>query len=114
MQVSDFARWLQTSGFEVQRNQAIDLAVRAPFIIIEAKILPDDTIQDQLRQAVGQLYEYRFFKCGSPEAQLMFLGSRPLPSEWVHYLETDRDITVAWRSSDHFELSAGARSALGL
>jgi hypothetical protein len=36
-------------------NQAIDLAVRTPFVIIEAKILPDGAIHNEIRQAVGQL-----------------------------------------------------------
>ena len=112
--VNRFAFWLQGVGLEVQRNQAIDLAVREPFVIIEAKILPDGTIHNELRQAVGQLYEYRFFKCGRPEAQLMFLGSRAPDSDWLHYLEDDRGIAVAWWSGDRFELTAQAVAALGL
>jgi hypothetical protein len=112
--VNAFALRLQDVGLEVQRNQAIDLAVREPFIIIEAKILPDGAIHNEIRQAVGQLYEYRFFKCGRPDAQLMFLGSGALGREWIRYLEEDRGIVVAWWSGDRFQLSSRAAAVLEL
>jgi hypothetical protein len=112
--VTDFANLLETSGLEIAYNAAIDLAVLDPPVIIEAKII-GTTWSSAVRQAVGQLYEYRFFEVVDPRSELVFLASKDVPDTWVEYLERDRHIGVAWRSADGaFDFSPVAKRTIGL
>jgi hypothetical protein len=108
--VNDFARWLTTIGWDVGCNAAIDIGIENPPIIIEAKIV--GRWSTSIRQAVGQLYEYRYFKVADPAADLIFLASKAVPDHWLRYLEQDRQISVAWRSGGTFELSSRATRLL--
>lgn len=108
--VNDFAVYLSDLGFEVGRNAVIDLGVKDPQVIIEAKIVK--SWPEAIRAAVGQLYEYRYFKVAAPEAALMFLASESVPDRWVRYLERDRGIGCAWRTSAGFDLSSVAERSL--
>ncbi|MGH2656736.1 MAG: hypothetical protein ACRDIZ_08595 [Actinomycetota bacterium] len=110
--VNDFARWLQDRGHLVGRNAAIDLGLEQPPVIIEAKSV--SSWARAIREAVGQLYEYRYFQVVSPESQLVFLASQPVPGLWLRYLEDDRGIGAAWRVGNNFEISPRARAALEL
>lgn len=58
--VNDFSEWLTNQGWEVGCNAAIDIGIADPPILIEAKAV--DRWSTSIRQAVGQLYEYRYFK----------------------------------------------------
>jgi hypothetical protein len=62
--VNDFARWLSRRGYEVGRNVAIDLGLLKPPVIIEAKVV--GTPAKAIREAVSQLYEYRYFQVADP------------------------------------------------
>lgn len=93
--VNDCAEWLVSNGFEAARNAAIDLGVREPSIIIEAKTV-GGTWALPIRQAVSQLYEYRYFEVVSPESTLLLLAPRELPESWLRYLEDDRQIGAIW------------------
>jgi hypothetical protein len=62
--VNSFAAWLEDRGFEVGRNAAVDLGLTEPSVVIEAKIVI--RWPDAIRAAVGQLYEYRYFKVADP------------------------------------------------
>jgi hypothetical protein len=64
--------------------------------------------------AVGQLYEYRFFQVADPRAALLFLSDKPVPQNWVDYLERDRQIGAAWPSGNDFVLTDLAHTAIGL
>jgi hypothetical protein len=108
--VNDFARWLTDLGWEVGCNAAIDIGIEEPPIIIEAKNVGTWSIS--IRQAVGQLYEYRYFKVADPAANLIFLASKPVPDHWLRFLEQDRQIGVAWRSGGTFQLSSRAARLL--
>ena len=110
--VNSFAVWLANRGIETGRNAAIDLGIAEPPAIVEAKIV--EHWASAIRQAVGQLYEYRFFQLVDPRSALVFLGSKPVPAVWRKYLECDREIGVAWPSRDGFHLTPRARKALGL
>jgi hypothetical protein len=83
-------------------------------VIIEAKVVLPGAWANSIRQAVGQLYEYRYFQVVPPDSALVFLASVEVPAKWIDYLDADRGIGVAWRTKDSFELSARARSALGI
>ncbi len=110
--VNDFASWLVKQGISVGRNAAIDLGVEDPPVIIEAKAVL--SWARSIREAVGQLYEYRFFQVVPPDSKLVFLASGPVPIEWRDYLERDREIGVAWRDVEGFSLTSKARESLGL
>ena len=102
--VNDCAQWLISQGLEPARNAAIDLGLVDGRLIIEAKIVKN--WPDAVREAVGQLYEYRYFKVADPATALVFLSDQPVPGEWVKYLENDRGIGAMWRKGKAgFELS---------
>ena len=110
--VNSFAEWLSERGLKPSRNVAIDLGIEDPPVIIEAKQVNSWPLA--IRQAVGQLYEYRYFKVAAPNSALIFLSSLPVPAEWVDYLEKDRHIAVAWKASEGFFLTDNAKTALRL
>src|SRR5205814_69283 len=85
--VNSCARWFVGQNLAVRRNTAIDLAVSDPPVIVEAKMLPAKGFATEIRSAIGQLYEYRYFKIASPKAPLVLLASRSLSEQWVRYLE---------------------------
>jgi hypothetical protein len=109
--VSRFAQWLESRGHVVAYNRAVDIGLEQPPVIFEAKEVrswPKAT-----REAVGQLYEYRYFEVGPTEdPALVFVASKKVPAEWVQYLETDRGIGVIWPDADGFALSPLATRAL--
>jgi hypothetical protein len=67
-------------------------------VIIEAKVVK--SWPTAIREAVGQLYEYRYFKVTDPATELIFLADQPVPADWVAYLESDREMGVMWPSTD--------------
>jgi hypothetical protein len=112
--VNDFARWLSDRGLEAASNAAIDLGLVQPPVIIEAKIIRADKWATAIREAIGQLYEYRYFQVVTPESELLFLASAEIPQNWLDYLDDDRHIGAAWRTADGFQMTARASSALGV
>jgi hypothetical protein len=84
--VNDFASWLKfTHGLEPMRSAVIDLAVNDPPVIVEAKHVPGPEAWPQaIREAVSQLYEYRFFGVANPKWSLLFLASNRVEDKWVH------------------------------
>ena len=110
--VNDCAAWLQKQGLEPGRNAAVDLGTSNPKVIIEAKTVHNWPLA--IREAVGQLYEYRFFKVCDPTAGLIFLSSNEVPETWIQYLEKDRGIGVMWPKGAAFALSPLARKYLRL
>ena len=110
--VNNFSKWLIRRRFIPARNQAIDVAVETPPVIFEAEVV--GTWTHAVREAVGQLYEYRYWQIADPKAALVFLASKPVPDDWLHYLESDRGIGTAWPKGAGFELSRLARKGLGI
>ena len=104
--VNDFARWLSDRGLNAASNAAIDLGVIQPPVIIEAKIVRSGRWATAIREAVGQLYEYRYFQVVSPESALIFLASAEIPGTWLSYLHHDRQIGAAWPTAFGFQLTA--------
>jgi hypothetical protein len=111
--VNDCAAWLATRGREPGRNAAVDLGTKEPAVVIEAKTI-GSYWPSAIREAVGQLYEYRYFKVTEPDAGLVFLAGKPVPEKWVRYLEQDRDIGVMWPQGSGYHLSAYAKRYLRL
>ncbi len=67
-----------------------------------------------IREDVGQLYEYRYFRVVAPETGLLFLASSEIPRKWLDYLEHDREIGAVWRAAGGFEMTPRANAALGI
>jgi hypothetical protein len=112
--VNDFADWLTTRELAVGCNAAIDLGLEHPPVIIEAKVIRAGKWAHAIREAIGQLYEYRYFQVVSPQSSLLFLASAPIPARWLDYLDHDRKIGAAWRSDHGFELTDRGKRALGI
>ncbi len=112
--VNDFADWLAARGLTVASNAAIDLGLDQPPVIIEAKVIRAARWAQAVREAVGQLYEYRYFQVVAPDSCLLFLASAEIPRIWLDYLDKDREIGAAWRSIGGFQLSDRALMTLGL
>jgi hypothetical protein len=111
--INNCAEWLAREGMEPMRNAAVDLGLEDPPVIIEGKTIPGGWATP-VRQAVSQLYEYRYFNVASPESALIFLAEKAVPDTWVRYLEKDRQIGVMWPSSSGYHLSRLAGAALKL
>ena len=85
--------------------------VADPPLIVEVKILGSSPAV-ALRQAVGQLYEYRYFQVVDPASELIILTDRELPEPLVRYLESDRKIGVCWQELGGWGFGPLARSLL--
>jgi hypothetical protein len=113
--VNDFAEWLATKGLLAASNAAIDLGLEHPSVTIEAKVIRPGRWAAAIREAIGQLYEYRYFQVVAPQSGLLFLASADIPRRWLDYLDKDRQVGVAWRSSSGgFLLTERARGMLGI
>jgi hypothetical protein len=109
--VNRCAAWLSHNGLQPARNAAVDLGLELPPVVIEAKVIGASWAKP-IREAVGQLYEYRYFKVTDPASRLIFLADKRVPPSWVSYLERDREIGVVATIGNRFELSRLARRAL--
>jgi len=112
--VNYFADWLVARGLTVASNAAIDLGLEHPPVIIEAKVIRAARWAQAIREAVGQLHEYRYFQVVARESSLLFLASAEVPRMWLDYLDGEHEIGAAWRTTGGFLLSDRARTALGL
>jgi hypothetical protein len=109
--VNRCAGWLSRNKLHPARNAAVDLGLEQPPVVIEAKVIGESWAKP-IREAVGQLYEYRYFKVTDPSSQLIFLADKRVPPTWVRYLERDRGIGVISMLHNRVELSKLARRAL--
>ena len=109
--VNKCAVWLSRKGLQPARNAAVDLGLEQPPVVIEAKVISASWAKP-IREAVGQLYEYRYFKVTDPASKLIFLADKRVPPSWIRYLERDREIGVVAMMGNRFELSRLARRAL--
>jgi hypothetical protein len=113
--VNDFAEWLAAKGLLAASNAAIDLGLEHPPVIIEAKVIRPGRWAAAIREAIGQLYEYRYFQVVAPQSRLLFLASTDIPRKWLDYLDKDRQIGAAWRiSQGEFLFTDRARKMLGV
>jgi hypothetical protein len=69
--VNKCAAWLSHKGLQPARNAAVDLGLEQPPVVIEAKVIGASWAKP-IREAVGQLYEYRYFKVTDPASRLIF------------------------------------------
>lgn len=92
------AETLQASGAVVANPHPIDLLVASPIkIIIEAKTTRGRAAGFAIREAVGQLYEYRYF-IGPQSARLCILLDAAPESDFLTYVENVLGLMVLWRA----------------
>ncbi len=103
--VNECAHWLECKGYQPLRSLFVDLAVmKKTTVIIEAKLIKKENPSNAVREAIGQLHEYRYFN--HQYAGMIMLTSKKLSPEWVRYLENDQKIGVIWPAKQgEFELS---------
>ncbi len=112
--VNDFAKWLEVRGLLAASNAAIDLGLEQPPVIIEAKVVCSGRWATAIREAIGQLYEYRYFQIVAPDSSLLFLASAEIPPKWLDYLDKAHQIGAIWRNYEGFQLSGRASRVLGV
>lgn len=96
-----FYHFLRQLGYSPIYSKAVDLAIKDPPVLVEAKAIADESMWAMnIRVAVGQLYEYRWFSL--PGAKFLFLASEPVPEYWTQYLRKCHDIRSAWRDGQDF------------
>ena len=106
--INDCSAWLKDNGYEPMCNAAVDLGLEQPSVLIEGKTIASSWAAP-IREAVSQLYEYRYFKVADPQSRSSFSPKREVPPGWINYLEADRDIGVMWPKGRgyHFSQLAG-------
>jgi len=79
--------------------------------IFEAKVVGGRGALRAIREAVGQLYEYRFF-IGPRTAQLCVLLDERPSKALVDYVEKHLALSIAWLSNDKLEAGPTSRERL--
>lgn len=95
--------WLRTLGAQPQENDHIDLFARIPgdgSFIFEMKS-GGESILEQIRKGLSQLYEYRYRYRGAIGGRdislCLVLPENPASIPWItEYLCEDREINVCW------------------
>lgn len=91
-------------------QSAIDLGLKDPPVIIEAKVIQQGKWAHAIREASASCTSTGTSQVVSPQSSLIFLASEQVPGLWLDYLDQNREIGAAWRSGDGFELTDRARS----
>ncbi len=108
--VREVGSWLQAQGATVTTPHPIDLKITDPIeVIIEAKTVGTRDPLYAVREALGQVHEYRYF-IGPYDAALAILLEAVPPDELVRYAEEYHEVALLWW--DAGSLSAGSRGAL--
>jgi len=94
--------WLRRLGANPQENDHIDLFARIPedgSFIFEMKS-GGESILEQIRKGLSQLYEYRYRYrgvIGGDDISLCLVLPHPPTTPWLaDYLCKDRDINICW------------------
>jgi hypothetical protein len=94
--VTETARRLSESGATVSNPHPIDLLMTAPSVVMfEAKALGDREPSAGVREAIGQLLEYRHY-LGPPGAALCILLDRAPPAHVIEFVEEALGMMIAW------------------
>jgi hypothetical protein len=110
--VNRTAIWLQNAGATVELQFPIDLLITAPVkIIIEAKIVSSEKPIFAVRQAVGQLHEYRYFLEHRNALICILLDSSP-GEDLIRYVEQELNLLIAWDSGEGMKFGASTKQVL--
>lgn len=90
--------FLESNGFIVEYSRFVDAFCRLKTgpAIFEVKSITPENERSQSRQALSQLYEYRYLH-SIPDASLWIILSEQPHLGWItDYLQKDRDVGVLW------------------
>lgn len=103
--VRQFGEWAQTQGFKCSTTEhPIDLMLRrdGQAWLVEVEIVRQGSATSAVREAVGQLLEYRHFLFLSPPVpSLVALFSEPIGGAFSSYLAS-LGIIPAWKDGEHW------------
>ena len=107
--VNTAANWLQEKGATVSNPHPIDLMMTLPQkIILEAKVVGENNPIFAVREAVGQLHEYRYFLDFRDFRMCILLNAAP-DTFLMTYIEEELGMLVLW--SHHEQFMQGPRTA---
>lgn len=103
------AEYLRVRGAVIGTPHPIDLLVREPILVmVEVKKVGDRHPGHAIREAVGQLLEYRYF-IGPREAQMcIFIDAPPRDPILIDYVEKELSMLLLWLSEER--VFGGART----
>jgi len=81
-------------------------------VVFEIKVTPQEKPLRSIREAVGQLYEYRYFGVVQQESFLCLVTPHKPPEDILRYLENDRQIGILWKHDGDFQGDVWAREQL--
>jgi hypothetical protein len=101
--IRDAVDWLSALGAVVKTPHPIDLFVASPIkVILEGELGANRGPRAAIREALGQLHDYRYFYGQNDSALCILLDVDPGAS-LVEYVETYLDLFIIWRSDHGFE-----------
>ena len=108
--VKEVGELLQQAGAVVSTPHPIDLLMTSPHMVIfEAKIVGGRDPALAVREAVGQLLEYRYF-LGPRDAELCIVLDEEPPALLISYVEDELRMWIAWCQDRH--LATGPKSRI--
>jgi hypothetical protein len=107
------AEHLKARGIGVSTPNPMDLWLGPPLdSIVEAKVIVgDEDPRFAIREAVGQLHEYRYFH-SRPNARMAILLNRSPGPRLIRYVEEHLRMLILWREGS--ELAAGEQTQKAL
>jgi hypothetical protein len=113
--VDDYGRWAEGQGFRPFTPHPRDLTLEYPGgeWLVEAKEIRDGNATKAVREAIGQLFEYRhvwYVMRARPVPSLLGLFSEPVGALYVELLDS-LSIASVWRSGGSWAGSAAAVAA---
>lgn len=110
--VNDLAAAFRTVDIEATNPSPLDLLISGdPPIIVEVKVASNGGTLHAIREAVGQLMEYRHFDLKRAATLCIVLDQAPDRPEVVEYVESTLGIMLMWRKPPGF--GAGPITAVG-
>lgn len=108
--VNEYAAWAEAVGFQVSSPHPVDLSLQlaGKRWIVEVKAVYKGDATRAVREAFGQLFEYRHFLYDE-ETRVVALFSEPVGDAYVAYLEA-YGVRVVWCDDDEW---CGSPSSLG-
>lgn len=100
--VKNAADFLRDQGASISNPHPIDLLMTSPLkIIFEAKLIGNRSAGFGIREAIGQLYEYRHF-IGPKDSTLCVLLDAEPPELFVTYVEEVIGFQIMWKGLSGF------------
>lgn len=107
--VTNAGEWLKSRGATVTTPHPLDLFITHPVpIIIEAELTGSRGVRAAVREALGQLHDYRYFWGPKEAALCVLLDATPEP-DFEAYVENYLELFLVWWTGEG--ITGGSRSA---